>query len=230
MLKTNYGRYKYLGLLAALSVTFGLITTFTAARLVTLGGVPISVSAYYFPMIFLIADVLTEVYGYAEARSVLWLCIACRLIAAAVVWLMLLIPPAPIFTHDDAYQLALSSSLRASIAALFAMSVGDICNSYVLAKMKIWCAGKHMWLRFVVSTVLSEGVNTIIAYFIIFYGILPMDALLWAIGVGTLAKSACEFIALPVTLPVVRWLKRVEGVDYYDRGTDFNPFITDASR
>jgi uncharacterized integral membrane protein (TIGR00697 family) len=181
-------------------------------------------------MIYLIGDVLTEVYGYAQARSVLWISIFCRLLAGIIVWLLLLIPPSPVFTHDDAYQLVLSSGLRGSITAIFSMSVGDFCNSYALAKLKLWSKGRHMWLRFVISTVFGEGVNTIIFFVAIFYDKLSLHELLLGIVVGTLAKSGWEFITLPVTLPIVRRLKRVEGVDYYDRKTDFNPFITDAVR
>jgi hypothetical protein len=230
MLKMNYGNYKYLGLFAALSVTFALITNFTSARLVTIMGVPVSVTVYCFPMVYLISDVLTEVYGYSKARSVLWLTVICRLLAGTVVWLMLLVPPDPIFTSDAAYQMVLSSGLRIAIVAPFSIFAGDILNSYALAKMKIWNKGKHMWLRFVVSTILGESANTIIFYIGVFYGVLPANTLMDAIFVGAIAKSIWEIIALPITYPVVRWLKRVEGVDHYDRDTDFNPFITDIVR
>ena len=228
MLQTNVGSYKYLGLLAALSVTFELISNFIGARLVTFGGVPVSISIYCFPMVYLIGDVLTEVYGYSKARNVLWLSMFCRLVAGVVVWVMLMIPPASIFTGDAAYQQVLSSGLRLSVAALFAVFTGDICNSYVLAKMKIWNNGKHLWARFVISTFVGEGVNTVVFYLGAFYGVLQPDVLTPAILVAWLAKTLWEIVALPMTYPVVRFLKKVEGCDHFDRQTNFNPFITDA--
>ena len=229
MLQMNFGTYRYLGLLAALSVTFELISNFTGARLVSLGGVPVSISIYSFPMVYLISDILTEVYGYAKARSVLWLTIFCRVLAASVVRAMLLIPPASIFADDAAYQKVLSSGLRLAIAGLFAIFAGDICNSYILAKMKIRSEGHYLWARFVVSTLIGEGLNTAVFYAIAFYGVLPNKALVAAIVAGTAAKTAWEIIALPVTYPIVRYLKKIEGVDHYDRATNFNPFIVGIS-
>jgi hypothetical protein len=226
MLQYNYGNYKYLGLLAALSITFALASNFVTARLVPFFGVPVSVSIYTFPVVYLISDILTEVYGYAYARSILWLTVICRVLAGIMVWLMLQIPAAPIFHDEAAYQTVLSTGLRMAVAALIAVFAGDICNSYILAKMKIWMGGRRLWARFVVSTFFGEGVNTLVFYFMAFYGVLELTTLLTAIVAGTLAKTAWEIIALPLTYPVVRRLKSIEKVDYYDRNTDFNPFIT----
>jgi hypothetical protein len=139
---------------------------------------------------------------------------------------MLQIPAAPIFHDEAAYQTVLSTGLRMAVAALIAVFAGDICNSYILAKMKIWMGGRRLWARFVVSTFFGEGVNTLVFYFMAFYGVLELTTLLTAIVAGTLAKTAWEIIALPLTYPVVRRLKSIEKVDYYDRNTDFNPFIT----
>jgi uncharacterized integral membrane protein (TIGR00697 family) len=228
MLRTDFGRYKYLGLLAMLSVTFELISNFTAARLVTFGGVSLSVSIYCFPMFFLIADVITEVYGYSFARNILWISILCRALTGVIVSLLLLVPPSPIFTSDAAYQQVLSTGLRMGMAGLVAGFTGDICNSYVVAKMKIWNKGGHLWARFVSSTFFGEGVNSLFFYSLAFYGVMPLKALLPGILVSWLAKTLWEIVALPVTYPIVNWLKKIEGVDHYDRNTDFNPFITDA--
>jgi queuosine precursor transporter len=112
-----------------------------------------------------------------------------------------------------------------AIATLLAVFTGDICNSYVLAKLKIWSEGRHLWLRFVVSTVLGEGVNTLVFYGIALYGVLPNDLLVQGILMGWAVKTFVEVVLLPVTYPVVAFLKRVEGVDFYDTETDFNPFI-----
>jgi len=225
MLRTDFGSFKYLGLFAALNTTFLLLSNFTAARLISIGGIGVSVTVLYFPFTYLIADILTEVYGYAQARSVIWLSIFCSVVAAAVAALGLLVPPAVFFHDDAAFQQIFSSAPKIAIATLLAVFTGDICNSYVLAKMKIWSGGRQLWLRFVVSTLIGEGVNTLVFYGIALYGILPNDMLVQGILMGWAAKTAVEIVLLPVTYPVVRFLKRVEGVDYFDRDTDFNPFI-----
>ncbi len=228
MLRTNFGQYKYLGLFLALNITFLMISNFTAARLILVDGVGVSASVLYFPFSYLVADILTEVYGYSKARSVLWLSIFCSIVAAVIVGLSLLVPPAPFFKDDAAYQQIFSSAPRIAISGLVAIFTGDICNSYVLAKMKIWNNGKHLWLRFVSSTIVGEGVNTLVFYGLALYGVLPTDMLVQAILMGWLAKTMVEVVLLPLTYPVVAWLKRVEGVDYFDTDTDFNPFITDT--
>jgi uncharacterized integral membrane protein (TIGR00697 family) len=228
MLRTDYGKYKYLGLFSALNVTFLLLSNFTAARIIAIDDVGVSVTVLYFPFTYLIADILTEVYGYAQARSVIWLSLFCSLIAAAVVDVALLVPPAGFFTDDAAYQRIFSAAPKMAIATLLAVFTGDICNSYVLAKMKIWNRGRHLWIRFVTSTVIGEGVNTLVFYGIALYGVLPTGQLVQGILMGWAAKTVVEVVLLPVTYPVVFYLKRVEGVDHYDYDTDFNPFITSS--
>jgi queuosine precursor transporter len=228
MFKTDYGKFKYLGLLAALSITFGVTTSFAKARLMTLFGVDIPASTYLFPAVYLISDILTEVYGYAQARSVIWMTILCRVIAACAVCIILQFPPAPDFKNEAAYQLVLSASMRMSLVAVIAMFAGDVCNNYILAKLKIWNKGKHLWFRFIASTIIGESINSVFAITLAFYDVLTVTQIIEAIVVGTFAKSAWEIIALPVTYPIVRYLKKVEKTDYYDRDTDFNPFITDA--
>jgi uncharacterized integral membrane protein (TIGR00697 family) len=228
MLRTDFGRYKYLGMLAILSVIFNVITNVIGARLVIFGGASVSVSVYTFPMFFLLSDILTEVYGYAQARNVLWISISARVLAGVVIWLTLLIPASPIFKDEAAYQLVLSSGLRMAAAGIVAGWAGDIFNSYILAKMKIWNKGNHMWLRFTGSTFLGEIVNSLAFFSIAFVGKMPIDALFYGMAMSCLAKTLWEIIALPITYPVVKWLKKVEGIDHYDRRTDFNPFITDA--
>ena len=228
MLQTDFGKFKYLGLFFALNITFLLISNFTAPRLISVEGIGVAVTVLYFPLTYLIADILTEVYGYSQARSAIWMSLFCSLIAAIVVTLAMLVPPASFFKNEAAFQTVFSSSLRIFIAGLLAIFTGDICNSYVLAKIKIWNNGKHLWFRFVTSTIIGEGVNTLIFFGIAFWGILPTSNLIQSILMGWALKTGVEVILLPVTYPLVRWLKKVEGVDYYDYKTNFSPFITDA--
>jgi len=227
MLRTDLGKFKYLGLLAALNITFLLVSNFTAARIISICGIGVSVTVLYFPLTYLIADILTEVYGYSRARSIIWLSIFCSLLGAVVAGAQLLIPPAVFFNDDAAYHQIFSSSPKIAVAGFLAVVIGDFCNSYTLAKIKILNRGKHLWLRFVASTVVGEGLNTLIFYGIALYGILPNQLLLQSVLLGWTIKTLVEVVMLPVTYPIVRFLKTVEGVDYYDYKTDFNPFTTD---
>jgi uncharacterized integral membrane protein (TIGR00697 family) len=226
MLRTDFGKYKYLGFLAGLNITLLLVSNFTAARIISVFGVGVSVTIIYFPLTYLIADLLTEVYGYSQARSVIWLSIFCSIIGAAVAGGQLLVPPAVFFKDDAAYHQIFSSSPKIACAGLLAVLVGDFCNSYTLAKMKVWSRGNHLWLRFVASTVVGEGVNTLIFYGVALYGILPNDVLLASILIGWMGKTLVEVVTLPVTYPIVRYLKKVESIDFYDYATNFNPFIS----
>jgi hypothetical protein len=228
MLRTDFGKYKFIGFLAGLNITFMLVSNFTAARIISVHGIGVSVTILYFPFTYLIADILTEVYGYSQARSIIWLSIFCTLIGSSLACGQLLIPPA-IFSKDDAaYHQIFSSSPKIAIAGLLAFLIGDFCNSYVLAKMKVWNKGGHLWLRFVASTVAGEGLNTLIFYGVALYGILPRGVLLASIAIGWLGKSLVEIVMLPVTYPIVRYLKKVEGIDYYDYSTNFNPFASSS--
>jgi uncharacterized integral membrane protein (TIGR00697 family) len=229
MLRTDFGKFKHLGLLASLNITFLLVSNFTAARIVSVFGVGVSVTILYFPLTYLIADILTEVYGYSQARRVIWLSILCSVVGAVIASGQLWVPHAVFFKGDEAYQQIFSSSPKIAVAGLLAVVVGDFCNSYTLAKVKIWNKGNHLWLRFVVSTIVGEGINTLIFYGVALYGILPDEVFFASIFVGWACKTLVEVVMLPVTYPVVRYLKRIEGIDYYDHATNFNPFVSGAS-
>jgi len=219
------GKFKYLSLLMALNITFLLVSDFTGARIIAIYGVGVSVTVLYFPFTYLIGDILTEVYGYAQARRVIWISILCSVAGSAVAGVQLLVPAAAFFDADAAFQTIFSPSLKISIAGLLAFFGGDISNSYVLAKMKIWDKGKRLWARFVASTIVGEGVNTILFYGIALHDVLPSGMLLRGIVMGWAAKVIVEIIMLPITYFVVHFLKNAESVDYYDYNTDFNPFL-----
>jgi uncharacterized integral membrane protein (TIGR00697 family) len=226
MFRTDVGRFKYLGLLAGLNITLLLVSNFTAARIISVDGVGVSVTLLYFPLTYLIADILTEVYGYSQARSIIWLSLLCSIVGALVGSGQLLIPPAVFFKGDAAYHQIFFSSPKIAVAGLLAVVIGDFCNSYVLAKLKIWSKGRHLWLRVVASTIAGEGLNTLIFYGVALYGVLPNEVLFASILMGWIGKTLIEVVMLPFTYPVVRFLKRVESMDYYDYATDFNPFVS----
>ena len=215
---------KFLNLLTALNVTFLLVSDFTGARVIGIFGVGVSVTVLYFPLTYLIGDLVTEVYGYARSRHVIWISMGCSIAGSAIAAAQLAVPAAAFFERDAAYATVFSVSLRTAVAGLIAFFVGDICNSFLLAKMKIWDQGRRLWARFVSSTVVGEGVNTLLFYGIALHGVLPGRLLWLSVLIGWCAKVAIEVLMLPLSYAVVRHLKRAEDIDYYDRDTDFNPF------
>jgi uncharacterized integral membrane protein (TIGR00697 family) len=216
---------KFITLLTALNVTFLLVSDFTGARVIGLYGVGVSVTVLYFPITYLIGDVLTEVYGYAQSRRVIWISMFCSIAGSAIGGGQLAVPAAAFFGADAAYQTVFSPSLTISAAGLFAFFAGDISNSYVLAKLKIWARGERLWLRFVASTVVGEGVNTFLFYGVVLRTVLPHGLLLRGVLMGWTIKVVVEVAMLPLSYRVVRFLKGAEGVDHYDHDTNFNPFL-----
>ena len=216
---------KFITLLTALNVTFLLVSDFTGARIIGLYGVGVSITVLYFPITYLIGDVLTEVYGYAQSRRVIWISMFCSIAGSAIAGGQLAVPAAAFFGADAAYQTVFSPSLTISAAGLFAFFAGDISNSYVLAKLKIWDRGERLWLRFVSSTVVGEGVNTCLFYGIVLRTVLPQGLLLRGVVMGWTVKVVVEVVMLPLSYRVVRFLKRAEGIDHYDHDTNFNPFL-----
>jgi uncharacterized integral membrane protein (TIGR00697 family) len=216
---------KFMTLLTALNVTFLLVSDFTGARIIGLYGVGVSVTVLYFPITYLIGDVLTEVYGYAQSRRVIWISMFCSIAGSAIAGGQLAVPAAAFFGADAAYQTVFSPSLTISAAGLFAFFAGDISNSYVLAKLKIRDRGERLWLRFVSSTVVGEGVNTLLFYGIVLRTVLPQGLLLRGALMGWTIKVVVEVVMLPLSYRVVRFLKRAEGIDHYDHDTNFNPFL-----
>jgi queuosine precursor transporter len=169
------------------------------------------------------ADILTEVYGYAVARRVLWYCIFAQIVMIVIFEFVIFYPPSAVMTNNQAYVDVLSAAPRLVLFGTLAMFAGDIANNYVLAKMKVWTNGRYMSARFLTSTLCGQMVN--IAFFYIFglRGMIPTRLLTESILAASLTKVTVELILLPVTLKISLWLKRVENVDYFDKTTNFNP-------
>lgn len=218
-------QYKYLGLLTALYVTFNLLSGVTAGKLVQLGVFSISAATLFFPVTYILGDIFTEVYGYAKSRSRVWLLLFCSIISGLVYSFVAYLPPAVGFDANDAYVRVFSQVPRILVASWIAFFVGSIANDYVLAKMKIWTNGKYLWTRTIGSTIIGEGMDTILVYTIGFFTIVPNALLLSLILSSWFLKVMVEVIMTPVTYAVVGKLKKVESEDYYDNGTDFNPLI-----
>jgi queuosine precursor transporter len=215
--------YKFLNHIVLWNVFFAIICIPTAGKLIDFMGIPLSISIYYFPFVYIFADILTEVYGYAIARRVLWYCIFAQLLAIAVFEFVIFYPPSAVMINNQSYVDVLSTAPRLVLFGTLAMFAGDIANNYVLAKMKVWTNGRYLSARFVSSTLCGQIVNTAVFYIFGLWGMIPNRVLTKSIVVASITKVAVELLLLPVTLKVSLWLKRIENVDYFDRATNFNP-------
>ncbi len=184
----------------------------------------------FFPISYVFGDILTEVYGYARARRVIWAGFAGLAFASLMAAVVVLLPPAPFWEHQAAYEVAFGSTGRIVAASIFAYFCGEFVNSYVLAKLKILTAGRWLWTRTIGSTIAGVAVDSTLFYPLAFYGsgIIPDDKLPLVMLSQFVAKVTVEVVLTPVTYRIVGWLKRVENEDYYDRRTDFNPFTLKA--
>ncbi len=191
-----------------------------------LGTLTFGAGVLFFPISFIFGDILTEVYGYAASRRVIWAGFAGLAFASFMAWMIVALPPAPFWQNQDAYEVAFGSTWRISLAGLVAFAVGEFVNSLIMAKMKVMSAGKHLWQRTITSTVFGETVDTVMFVPLAFWntGIIPNDKIPLVIGAQIIAKISVEVVFTPVVYKVVAFLKKAENVDYYDRNTNFNPF------
>ena len=180
----------------------------------------------FFPLGYVIGDVLTEVYGYARARRVIWVGFAALLFMAFMSWVVVALPPAPGWEGQAAYESVFGQVWRIVIASITAFWAGEFVNSYVMARMKVWTAGKHLWSRTIGSTIVGQGIDSLIFYPLAFWGVWSNAQVITVMISNWLLKVGWEVVLTPVTYGVVGWLKRKEGVDIFDQGTSFSPFKT----
>jgi uncharacterized integral membrane protein (TIGR00697 family) len=176
-----------------------------------------------FPLAALFGDVLTEVYGYAESRKVIWTGFCSLVLFVIMIEICGALPPDSLWTHQAAYDVILGAVPRIVAASLTAYFVGEFSNSYVLAKCKVRTRGSFMFLRFVLSTLVGQFIDSATFVVVAFSGRMPPRQMILVAFTGWAIMVLWEIAALPLTLPLVRALKRHEGVDYFDIGTNFNP-------
>ncbi len=185
----------------------------------------------FFPISYIFGDILTEVYGYARARRVIWAGFGAMLFATAMSQVIIHLPPSPAEPFNQVLQPAIEtvfgSTWRIVVASIAAFWIGDFVNAYIMARMKIWTRGRHLWTRTIGSTVLGQGVDSLVFYPIAFYGIWSSDSLLTVLLFNFVFKVMVEVVMTPVTYLAVGALKRAEAEDYYDVDTDFTPFSLD---
>ncbi len=216
---------KWFVLTAAIFVTCLTTANIIAVKLVSLAGFILPAAIIIFPISYIVGDVLTEVYGYRQARQVIWLGFLCNLIAVVAIWLGGLLPAASFWDGQVAYERILGYTPRLLAASFIAYLIGEFSNAFVLAKMKIATRGRWLWTRTVGSTLVGQGLDSLVFITLAFVGTIPLDGLVSAIVTQWLAKSLYEAAVTPLTYGVVNFLKRQEGMDVYDYGTRFNPLL-----
>lgn len=224
--------YRWLPFVTAVFVTTLIVSNIIAVKLVNLFGLFVPAAVILFPVAYIFGDVLTEVYGYARARRVIWTGFFCNLVAVIAIWISGQLPTAPFWgligfaTPEDAqqaYQAVLGLTPRLLAASFAGYLVGEFLNSLVLAKLKVRTAGRFLWLRTILSTIIGEGADSAIFLTVAFSGIIPASGLAQAILSQWSVKVIYETLATPLTYIVVNALKKAEGEDYFDSKTDFNP-------
>ncbi len=195
-----------------------------ASKLASLGGYTFGAGILFFPVSYVIGDVLTEVYGYANARRCVWMGFAAMAFMAFMSWAVVTMPAADGWGGQAAYESVFGSTWRIVAASMIAFWAGEFVNSFVLAKMKILTQGKHLWSRTIGSTFFGQAIDSAIFYPIAFLGIWSNEQVLMVMVTNWLLKVLWEALLTPVTYAVVGWLKAREGVEVFDSGTDFSPF------
>ena len=220
--------YRYYDFVMAAFVTVLICSNLIGpAKIVQLDGWPaFGAGVLFFPISYVFGDVLTEVYGYARARRVIWAGFAGLAFASVMAAVVVALPPAPFWEHQKAYETAFGQAPRIAAASMFAYFCGEFVNSFVLAKMKILTAGRWLWTRTIGSTIAGEAVDSVLFYPLAFYGsgIIPDDKLPAIMLAQFTLKVAVEVVFTPLTYKIVGALKRAENEDYYDRETRFTPF------
>ncbi len=219
------GQFRYFDfVMAAFCVVLVLSNVVGAAKVATLGGLTFGAGILFFPLSYVLGDVLTEIYGYARARRVIWAGFAATFFAAVMCWVIVIMPPATGWTGQEVYEAAFGQVWRIVGASMIAFWAGEFVNSYVLARMKVWTGGRHLWSRTIGSTVFGQGVDSLIFYPLAFLGVWTTEQVMTVMLTNWGLKVLWEAALTPVTYAVVGFLKRREGVDVFDQGTDFTPF------
>ena len=225
-------QFRYFDVVMAAFVTILLLSNVIGAGkravvdLPLVGLWPFGAGILFFPISYVLGDVLTEVYGYAHARRCIWAGFAALLFMVAMSTIVVALPPDAGWTGQVAYEAVFGQVPRIVFASICAFWAGEFVNAYVLARMKLWTGGRHLWARTIGSTIVGQGVDSLIFYPLAFYGAVGWTGaqVMQVLVTQWVLKVSWEVILTPVTYAVVGFLKAREGVDVFDDGTDFSPF------
>lgn len=217
--------FKYLTFITVFFTIVLVISNIVSTKITKLGPFTFDAGTILFPLSYIFGDILTEVYGYKRSRRVIWTGFGCAFFSAVIIYIVGIIPPAADWPYQEAYMNILGLTPRIVTASLIAYFAGEFSNSFILAKLKIKTQGRFLWLRTISSTLVGEGLDTLLFVLIAFWGVLPSSLLLTVIISNFVFKVGVEALFTPITYKAVKFLKRREQEDYYDYQTDFNPFI-----
>ena len=226
--QTAYGEPRYshrFVFVVAVFVTCLLTANIISVKMINVFGLILPAGILIFPISYITGDILTEVYGYAQARRVIWLGFFCNTIVVIAVWLSMVVPPAPFWDAQLAYERVLGFTSRLLAASFCAYLIGEFFNAFVMAKMKIVTRGRWLWMRTIASTLVGQGLDSMVFITLAFAGTMPSKALALAVITQWFVKSAYEAAATPLTYIAVGFLKRRDGMDVYDYDTRFNPLL-----
>lgn len=215
---------KYFDVIACLFVAVYLISQVSSAKLFSFGPFVFPGAIVVFPFAYIFGDILTEVYGYARTRRVIWLGFISAAILAVVLAIVQILPSAPNWTFQHEYEAILGVVPRVVLGSLLAYWAGEFANSFILAKMKIWTGGRKLWSRTIGSTVVGQLVDSAVFGVVAFGGLMPWSVIVTLVGSIYLFKVLYEVAATPLTYVIVNRLKRHEGIDVFDNNTSFTPF------
>ncbi len=201
-----------------------IIANIIAVKIVEVGPLALPASILIFPVTYILNDVIAEVWGFKKARLIIWSGLAMNALMALFFWLSIVLPSASFWGDQEPYARILGSTPRLVAASFAAYLTGSFLNAFVMSRMKVFHKGKHFGVRAVLSTVVGETADSFIFITVAFLGIFEPNALLLMIGTQVVLKTLYEIIALPVTSRVVKWFKRIEGVDVFDTSVSYNPF------
>lgn len=225
MKPTPHSHYRYYDLIMSAFVTVLICSNFIgAAKVAEIGGFKFGAGILFFPLSYIFNDILTEVYGYKRSRKVVWAGFAALAFGSIMSAVIVALPPASGWLHQQAYETAFGSNWRIVIASLIAFCAGEFTNSVILAKLKVYTEGKYLWIRTIGSTIGGEFVDSLIFYPIAFLGNWETSLVIQVMISNYALKVLWEVVMTPFTYKIVAFLKKKENEDYYDRHTDFNPF------
>ncbi|MEM7064338.1 MAG: queuosine precursor transporter [Cyanobacteria bacterium P01_B01_bin.77] len=216
--------FRHLDTITALFVTVLLISNVASTKIVDFGFFTFDGGTLLFPLSYIFGDVLTEVYGYARSRKVIWTGFMAALVMAVTFMVVGALPAAPEWTYQEAYDQILGLTPRIVTASLIAYVVGEFSNSFILAKLKVATQGRQLWMRTISSTLVGQVLDTALFIAIAFWGLFPPGLMATLIVSNYIFKCGIEILFTPITYWLTGWLKRQENEDFYDRYTNFNPF------
>ncbi len=199
-----------------------LTSNLLETKVVQLFGITTTAGLIVFPISYIINDCIAEVWGFKKARLIIWSGFASNFLLIAFAQIAIQLPTAPFWEGEEAFNFVFGLAPRIAVASLIAFLAGSFINAYVMSKMKIASQGKHFSARAILSTLAGESIDSLIFFPIAFAGLVPTDQLLIMIATQAILKSLYEVIILPITIRVVKYIKKVEGMDVYDRNISYN--------